>query len=237
MYRFIPLRSLLPLALAVSLALAACDSSSDDGTDATDEPLQVQTVTDLPADPPTGANTGRPTSTGRYTLFSLRTGEVVVASGDDVRADSASTDWDIGFQSTNVIINGGTSGPGDGGALVVEDTFESVTEAPADDQFRVDGSATCGDDATARAICPVSESDNGWHTYNRQTNVVTPTPGRTLVVRTADGEGYAKIRILSYYEGNPADPSQAPLEDARYYTFEYVVQTDGSRDLSAAATE
>ncbi len=53
------------------------------------------------------------------------------------------------------------------------------------------------------------------------------------MVRTGDGEYYAKIRILSYYEGNP-EPDTEEFENApsRYYTFEYAIQMDGSTDLN-----
>ena len=70
-------------------------------------------------------------------------------------------------------------------------------------------------------------SDNGWYNYSSATNLIVPVAGRTIVLTTGDGD-YAKVRILSYYQGNPATPD--PQTDAsRYYTFEYVVQPDGSR--------
>jgi hypothetical protein len=47
------------------------------------------------------------------------------------------------------------------------------------------------------------------------------------VIRTADGDGYAKIRIVSYYEGAPDDPASSDA-DARYYTFDYVYKPDGT---------
>ena len=50
-----------------------------------------------------------------------------------------------------------------------------------------------------------------------------------LVIRTADGT-YAKVRILSYYKGAPETPDVA-TDEARYYTFEFRHQPDGSRVL------
>ena len=58
---------------------------------------------------------------------------------------------------------------------------------------------------------------------------LTPIPGRVLVIRTADGT-YAKVRILSYYKGAPETPDAA-TDEARYYTFEFLHQPDGSRVL------
>ncbi|BBM69284.1 HmuY family protein [Rhodothermus marinus] len=221
-----PTRTFLLLSLTLVLLLAACDSSEplDETT-----PVEAVRVEDLPADPTTpDPQTGRPVGTGRYTFFSLRTGEIVLRYDEPDRSDSASTAWDLAFQGTNILINGGTSGPGQGGAVVLEVPFDEVTEAPTDDQFRVDGVDECPN-GVKRAICP--GSGNGWYNYDPTTHIVTPIPGRTIVVRTADGR-YAKVRILSYYKGAPdpgaIDPEANP---SRYYTFEYVFQPDGSRRL------
>ena len=202
----------LSLALLVSV-LAACDSSE---IITEPDPVQAEMVQDLPADPITGFDptTGQPIGADVFTFFSLRTGEVVP------NADSASTAWDLGFKGTAIIVNGGTSGPGEGAAQVMTGSFEEMIEAPAD------GYVTDSEDGNA---IPTG-SGNGWYNYNQPLNLVTPIPGRVLVVKTADGR-YAKIRILSYYQGAPDTPD--PDQDtARYYTFEYVFQPDGSHTLA-----
>lgn len=190
--------------------LAACDNA--DPIDVPD-PIVADVVEDLPADPIVGFDptTGQPVGTGRFTFYSLREGEVV--------EDSASTAWDLAFRGTTILVNGGTSGPGEGAALVVTGTFEDVTEAPAD------GYATDG--AEGNAI--PTGSGNGWYNYNPQLNLVTPIPGRVLIIKTADGR-YAKVRIVSYYEGAPETPDPT-TDEARYYTFEYVLQPDGGRSF------
>lgn len=217
----------LLLLLLAGVFVMGCDSNGSDD----DEPLEATLIEDIAADPTAGRdpNTGAPIQTGRYTLVSLRTGDVVLSYDDDNRADSASTAWDLGFQGTNIIVNGGTSGPGQGAALLMEALFDEVEEAPADSELRVDGTATC-EDGPALAICPGSGS--GWYNYNDANNVITPIPGRTLVVRTADGR-YAKVRLLSYYEGNPSPDEITPTTPSRYYTLEYVFQDDGSHDLTS----
>ncbi|HMB93806.1 MAG TPA: HmuY family protein [Rhodothermales bacterium] len=199
----------LALLLLLLVAVAGCDSTSSD------DEFEVPEVTlaeDIPADPVTGFDpvTGQPVGANEYTFYSLREDEIVP------RSDSASTEWDIALKATTILTNGGASGPGSGGAQVLEILFEEVTEAPAS------GYAT--DAADARAI--PTGSGNGWYNYNPQNNNITPIPGRVIVVRCADGT-YAKLRILSYYEGAPETPTS---DDAsRYYTFEYVHQPDGSR--------
>lgn len=202
----------LPLLLLVGL-LAACDTAT---TDPIDDPVAAETVTDLAADPIVGfdTTTGQPIGTGAFTFFSLRTGEVVP------NADSASTAWDLAFRGTEIRVNGGTSGPGNGAALVWTGAFEDLAEAPAD------GYAI--DDADGNAI--PTGSGNGWYNYAPQTNLISPIPGRVLVVKTADGR-YAKVRIVSYYRGAPETPDPA-TDEARYYTFDYVFQPDGSRTLT-----
>ena len=203
--------SLTPLAILLLLfvAIAGCDSTSSDDDF---EVPEVTVAEDVPADPVTGFDpvTGQPVGANEYTFYSLREDQVVP------RSDSASTEWDIALKATTILTNGGTSGPGNGGAQVLETLFEEVAEAPAS------GYAT--DAADARAI--PTGSGNGWYNYNPQTNLITPIPGRVIVVRCADGT-YAKLRILSYYKGAPDTPTAD--SESRYYTFEYVHQPDGSR--------
>ena len=206
-------RSAFPVLLVLLLGLAACDTA-ETGPDPGPDPLTVERVEDLPADPATGRDSlGQAISLNRFTFFSFADGEVVLAYDDEDRADSSSTAWDVAFRGTEVIANGGDSGPGEGGVQVVTGAFDEVTEAPADGYL----------DAVPGG------SGNGWYNYDPATFTVTPIPGRTLVVRTADGR-YAKLRILSYYEGAP-DPIDPFTDSERFYTFEYVYQPDGSRSF------
>lgn len=201
-------------ALFLLAVLAGC---GDDPVSETAEPVAALVAEDVPADPLVGTDpvTGRPVGTGRYTFYSLRENAVVPS------ADSASTAWDLALRGTSILVNGGTSGPGDGAAAVVARPFAEVAEAPADTAF-----ATDADGAPA---IPTG-SGGGWYNYNPTTHVVTPVPGRTLVVRTADGR-YAKVSILSYYQGRPETIDETSA--SRYYSFEYVFQPDGSRRLQA----
>ncbi len=211
----------LILSAALLITLSACDDDSNPAGPEEPVELEVQTVEDVPADPTvTIGDNGRPQGLNQHTFFSLRDGEIVVESGAEVRADSNSTAWDIALQSTTIRVNGGTSGPGNGAAYVAEAAFEDVTEVNTD-QLESD---------TEEALAIPTGSGNGWYNYNSNgQNYIRPIPGRTIVVRTADGEGYAKIRVQSYYEGAPDLPIDNREEHpSRYYTFDYVVQTNGS---------
>ncbi len=228
------------LALTGLLALTACDSADDSGDLA---PLNVQTATNIEADPTTTVdpNTGRPSGNNDlFTLFDLDSGEVVLSSSQTDRTirerDSASTAWDIGFKGSTIIFNGGTSGPGEGSAQIVNETFASVAVAP-ESGYVADGSNTSCPSVqmpggtfpgSSYAIC--TGSDNGWYNYDGA--ILTPLAGRTIALTTGEGN-YAKVRILSYYRDMPVAPTQQ--SPSRYFTFEYVVQPDGSRNLSETA--
>ena len=223
--------------LVLGVVAAACDSM-----DATPDPvpLEVQLASNVEADPVLGRDpvTGAPSSFNRYSLYDLEGGAVVVSSSEGDAAtrlrDSSATVWDVGFKGTTIIFNGGESGPGGAAAQIMTETFASVLEAP-EGGYMADGeNPNCPAvetpvgpvPGTPLAVC--TGSGNGWYNYNGQTNLILPIPGRTIVLRTAEGN-YAKMRILSYYKDNPDIPSADT--PSRYYTFEYIVQPDGSRNL------
>ncbi len=152
-------------------------------------------------------------NTGRYTLFNLETGKVIPNS------DSATDKWDIGFQSTTIIFNSGVSGPGNTGAQLAKLIYDDVLLAPTTG-YKQDAEG-------ARVI--TTGSGNGWYNYNEDLHIITPIPGRVILLKTSEGN-YTKMKILSYYKDAPAQPTyEMP---ARYYTFKYFCQTDGSTNLN-----
>lgn len=204
----------LPLLIAaIAFVFTACDdSSTGPGTGEEESQLETHTVADLPANP---------NNTGDITYFSLRENSVVEAS------DSASTQWDLAFFGTTIYTNSGSSGPGNGGAVVLDQSFEETTMAPSSAEFNID---------TDSLLAIPNGTDNGWYHYDFSTHIVTPIDNTTLVVRTADGASYAKIHIMSYYKGNPDVTSDefnnnTDQYPSRYYTFEYAIQLNGSREL------
>lgn len=184
--------------------------------------LGTKSVNDLQADTilgvyTSGPATGQPYGSGKFTFYSLERNEVVANS------DSATNKWDLAFRGTTVLTNSGTSGPGNGGAYIYVGTFADLGQVSADSSFRVDnGSAS---------LAIRSGSGNGWYNYNGATQIVTPIPGRVLVIRTATGK-YAKVEILNYYKGGITIPANASdeekLKKQRYYTFRYIFQPNGS---------
>lgn len=192
--------------------LAGCSKS--DPTPA----LVAVTFKNLSADPPSGGynpTNGQPIGvTNKYTLFSFATGAIVANS------DSASTKWDIGFNSTKIIINSGTSGPGSASALVVTGIFSELNLAP-DAGYLTDNSATA-------TYAITRGSGKGWYNYDPSTNIISPIAGRVIMVKTSGGK-YAKMEIISYYKDAPASPTSTSTD--RYYTFRYLYQPDGSKKL------
>lgn len=160
-----------------------------------------------------------------FSFFSFRTG------GEVARSDSATANWDIAIRGTSILVNSGVSGPGSGGALLLDVPFEEVSVAPSE------GYAEDADEVLA---IPTG-SGNGWYTYTgggNPPNAILPIEDVTIILKTADDSHYVKMEVLSYYEGNPdtstdefANTETRPA--ARYYTFRYAIQqTEGLRDLN-----
>ena len=140
------------------------------------------------------------------------------ASGDVVEIEDAenSDAWDIGFQRTQVKLNGGISGPGMGSAVMLtETTFEAVTEAPADG-YKAD---------TADTLAIVPQSEKSWYVYTGPPgHQILPLEGRVFVIKAADGT-FAKVQFIGYYKDNEKQ------EESGFVTFKYVHQPDGSHNF------
>jgi hypothetical protein len=201
------------LAIAFSLALFSCSTDDELIPDQTQSStvLPVQTFSNLFA-PTSGPP---PETTGDFVKFSFSTGQIVT-SGDN---------WDVAFLATSIILNGGVAATGQpartgiGAGSIISGTFENITTAPADNLFNQDS-------ATGNAI-PTGSGD-GWYTYTRATNVVSPIAGKVIVIRTHDGN-YAKMEILNYYLDAPANP--IGTDPSRYYKFNFVYQPNGTKNF------
>jgi len=216
------------LAAFVMIGMIACSKDdttppidkTNDGTFKVFTEGKVTTVQNLAGNTIIGiAGNGQPFGSGKYTLFSLVTREIVS------NADSATTNWDVGFRGTTIIVNGGTSGPGNGGAFVLTGTYDGLTTIPVDSVFRLDNIPN---------YAITTGSGKGWYNYNGATNLVNPIPGRVLVIRTADGK-YAKMEILNYYKGGVTPDASASDDDKvhkqRYYNYRFQYQPDGSKNF------
>ncbi|NBC02102.1 MAG: hypothetical protein GVY20_00180 [Bacteroidetes bacterium] len=202
----------LPFILVAGLLLFSSCGDSSTGPEEPESEIQAETVTDLQAP------SLRQDPNARFVLFSFRTGQTV-----DI-ADSASTNWDIGFRGTDIIINSGASGPGQAGLVRLDVAFDEVTIAPSEG-YQTDGETLAMAD---------------WYTYtggSEPMHAVFPKENETYVLRTADGNHFVKFDIISYYKGNP-DTSTETFANRQTrpasanFTFDYVIQLEeGLRDL------
>ncbi|MEY3246290.1 MAG: hypothetical protein RL253_1464, partial [Bacteroidota bacterium] len=103
-------RSIIGSVLAAVIIFQSC---TKDETSVPQVTLIQKIVKDVPADTILGVSQiGQPYGSGKFTFYSFETNSIVPNS------DSNSTKWDIGVRGSTIITNGGTSGPGNGGAFV-----------------------------------------------------------------------------------------------------------------------
>jgi len=119
--------------------------------------------------------------------------------------------WDLAFNRSNVIANGGEGFAGSAGIVDLGAvSFDSVRQVPAS-----------GYVATTASRDSVNEALADWYDYSFTSHLLLPKP-RVYAVRTADGR-FAKVRFLGYYcEGVIAG----------CMTFEYVYQGAGGRTVA-----
>jgi len=211
------IKSIFVAGLFVLMAVGFVGCNEDVAT----VPVASIRVDNLTADPTTGfnPNTGAPIgTTGKFTFFSFKTGQVV--------PDSASTSWDLGFRATTIIVNSPTSGPGTTQAQIVSGIFDEILEAP------LDGYKSDNKNAVIKNAIPTG-AGNGWYTAEgggpSSPTIIRPIAGKVIIVKTTEGR-YAKLEILSYYKDAPANLTGT--EPSRYYTFRYVFQPGDTRSFN-----
>ncbi len=121
----------------------------------------------------------------------------------DVTDDQASTStaWDLALKRPVIFTNDGDGGVGKGGTLIVSKAFASVTAADATGKFTTESFVDANCNAKTDAVGDVETTMSNWYDYDQATNVLSPHPNTTYVIRGATGTLY-KLGITSYY-GNP----------------------------------
>ena len=200
--------SLFTMLAATIISCSSDDDNNGGNGNANNPPANVYTAEDI-------------SSVDGTVYYSLRTQSVVASE------DSATTKWDIAFNSTNIYLNGGASGPGEGAGQIKATLFDEADEAPENGYVK--------DKEGLPAIS--AAAGNTWYIYNDASGTpphsIIMTPGRVIFIKTADGQ-YAKIELLSYYKGNPDTSTQefANLQTrpaSRYHTFRFAVAAEGGR--------
>jgi hypothetical protein len=115
--------------------------------------------------------------------------------------------WDLGFQRSNVKLNGGASGTGKVTVAVASGSFESVT-APPSEVFLTDAADEDADGSPDYAL----GAGDGWYSYDPASHRLTAR--ETVFVLETNGR-YFKLQFSSYYDaaGTPGVPQfrWAPL--------------------------
>ncbi|HLU89843.1 MAG TPA: HmuY family protein [Cyclobacteriaceae bacterium] len=200
--------SILHLALLSTVMMFSC---SDDEETQPEEDLQVVLVENLhaPADE-MDRQTGEIIALNSYKYYSFEENKLI---------ESSDGNWDLGIKGLSMIVNNGISGNGNAEATIVQGIFEQYNEIPQDLILKVD---------TEEGLAIPGGSGNGWYNYNMSTHVVSPQPGNILIIKTNAGN-YVKMEVLSYYQDNPPLNEVDLTTPSAYYTFQYVLQPNGSR--------
>ncbi len=142
-------------------------------------------------------------------------------------------DWDIAFTgnyNSEIFINNnrnpqnpGFEGPaGQTAIILLQQPYESVTNAPTDAEF---------DSSTISSVGWAQSADSpGWYSYSTSTHIMKAFPNRTYALRLPGGK-HAKLQLISAYKGNPPAVTDM-FWPAPYLTFRYFVQQDGSHNLN-----
>ena len=194
--------TVIALVLLSTVFFYAC--TKDDSTPVVPITITQNVVKDLMADTIVGLSNGQPVGAGKFTFYSLESNAIVAST------DSNSNKWDLAFRGTTILTNGGTSGPGLGGAFVFNGTFDDLKTVSMDSAFRKDNYPT--------SYAIPTGSNKGWYVYDGVNNLIMPIPGRILVIKTAKGN-YAKVEIINYYKGGTT-PAPTATDDVKFKQIE-----------------
>ncbi|HPV57441.1 MAG TPA: HmuY family protein [Tenuifilaceae bacterium] len=154
-----------------------------------------------------------------WTYFSFDEDTVV-----NITNYTTSTDWDIAFHRSDVRVNCGQAGPGQGGSYNMgKINFNSVTEAPAD-RYSLNTTINILESYTMPPVYVTAPGDtlvSKWMTITTS-NTAPPTynySDNIYVIRTAKGK-YAKIWLTNYFNKQ---------SQSGHITMKYVYQASGSR--------
>lgn len=210
-----------PTLLSLSvLALSGCGSDDKDETASTNTPPATTKACTTAGSDGVRTCTLNATSTTAYTYLSLKDGDVVALSDSAAKTSGA---WDLAFKRDAVISNSGTSGTGNRAlnlAAKQADFYEADGVTPIAAKFTaatsantlsvLTGSLTIPSnsrswtaDSLSSALAPAytgtypNPLDYGWFTYNPTNHTLTPNTNKGWLLRSAEGNSYARFRVNS----------------------------------------
>ena len=183
-------KTLLALIVSTTL-LSGCGDSSDDSVDAStpDDTVATFNVVTLDA----------ATNTSEAALLDLLSGSTVT---DET--------WQVAYQkSVGFKLNGGSSGDGEVSACIahqytdlfddngdaVESSFEALTASSTLTDFNRVDSTYCTDFEFDEIETEIDTDD--WLDYNATTHTISAKEGNGWIVRSADGDSYARVKVDS----------------------------------------
>jgi len=191
-------RALRTAPLLLLGALAACDGSST----GSEEPAENSVTVDASA-------------SWAYVRLDAARNPVTVAS------PSRSGDWDIAFNATSVMLNGGSVGMAGVAAFCLcqnssatDAQVMAMTAAGEALDFETVTAARIPAAADAWVADTLKPAVTGWYAYDTGARTVAPDPSRTWKVRTAEGTGYAKVRVTAIAGATQTAPGTVTLEYA-----------------------
>ena len=152
---------------------------------------------------------------------------------------AASADWDIGFNATSVMLNGGAAGPG---GVVGYCLCQNAGASTADIIAMTAESELADFDAVSAADIPPESSFEsealqpaiqGWFTGTGATAVAASD--QAWLLRLQDGTSYAKLRVTALGEPTAAHAGQVTLEYAVQSTAEAAFGATQTVTLDAAS--
>jgi hypothetical protein len=165
-------------------------------------PIESEHTRSVPQSDGSFASQVDASSMADWVYFSLQS-RAEVTPADPAQSDA----WDVGFQRSNVKVNGGVSGAGGVSVSAQAGPFDAVATPPADGYLE-DAEDADMDGSPDYAFA----AGDGWYEYDAAAHTLSARD-TVFVVKTAGG--YFKLQFSSYYDaaGTPAKPQfrWAPL--------------------------
>ncbi|MDO6822699.1 HmuY family protein [Marinobacter sp. 1_MG-2023] len=206
------------LAPALGLVMAACGGGSDN---------QIDGEADDGGESGTDYNQLVIDARAETQYLNLATGEVVSSDGD----------WDLAFNRTSVQLNSGASGNGRVAGAVGDEQAEFYDAAGDPDLNKFVGATADGELDHMKSSFSVPESwtsddvvyafGDGWSVYG-DGGVISEVPDIGYLVRSAEGDSYARMRILDF---NFPTRTGGGIES---FNLEFEVQVAGTTQLSGS---
>lgn len=173
--------------LLAAATLTACGGDSTDDNNATQAELEIDASS--------------------YTDYVYYDIDGNSATQVDVVDPATSSDWDIGFRRTSIVLNGGVSGPGsvEGALAATPAGAYDMSDEPVVSVLTNDISGLAADTfaavTSADGLSFIADSHaaavDGWYNYDFMTHTVSAADDKYWIIRSGAGDSYAIMRVKS----------------------------------------